>query len=387
MAWNEPGGGGNNKNPWGNGGGNNNDGPPDLDEVVRKMQEKFGGLFGKRGPRGVGSSGDGGSNKLIFVVILIALVVWVVSQSVFTIHQPERGVVLRFGKYSHTAMPGLNFLIPLVDQVTKVNISKVDTIPHKARMLTQDENIVEVELAVQFLVQDAKDYLFNVRNPEATLKSATESAVREVVGKSKMDFVITDGREIIAQQTKDLIQDILDRYKTGLRVLEATLQDSKPPDQVKDAFDDAIKAREDLVRYRNEAEAYSKGIVPVARGKGARLIEESNAYKEEVIARSEGEAQRFVNLLSEFEKSPEVTRERLYLDAIETVMTNSTKVMVDVKQGNNIFYLPLDRMIQHRPPGTDSNIEDFNAGSLSSGSNSSKDNLSSSEISRRRESR
>jgi len=361
MAWNEPGGpsGPKDKDPWG--GQNKEQGPPDLDEVVRKLQDKLGALFGGR--RGGGSSGDGklGSTG-IGIIILIILVLWGAT-GFYTIDQGNRGVVLRFGKYLETTQAGLHWRVPYpVDSVRIVNVQAirnveigyrsngdgqgVRTVPREALMLTQDENIVDINLAVQYKIKDAKDYLFNLRDPDLTLHQATESAIREVIGKSKMDFVLTEGRSEIVSRTELLTQKILDRYKSGLLITSVNMQDAQPPEEVQAAFNDAVKAREDEQRLKNEAEAYSNDIIPKARGKAARMLEDSKAYKARVVDQAEGEASRFTQLLTEYEKAPEVTRERLYLDAIESVLNKSSKVMLDVKGGNSLFYLPLDQLLK-----------------------------------------
>jgi len=353
MAWNEPGGG--NKDPWG---GRGDQGPPDLDEIVRKMQNRFGGLFGGR--RGGASGKPGGGAGFI---VLAALVVWLVYDSVYVIQPAERGVVLRFGQYVDTLQPGPNVRFPRpIETVLKVDVDQVRSIPHKALMLTQDENIVDIKLAVQYKVKDAAEYLFNVRDPDLALEQALKSALREVVGKSKMDFIITEGRDAIGISTQDLLQEILDKYKTGLQVIKVNMQDAKPPEQVKEAFDDAIKAREDEQRLKNEAEAYSNEIIPKARGGAARRLEEANAYKAQVIAEAEGEASRFRQLLTAYEKAPKVTRERLYLETVESVLSKTSKLVVDVKGGNNVIYLPMDKLMQgSTAPATDTESRRFNS--------------------------
>lgn len=364
MAWNEPGG-SKDKDPWGNK-QKDDQGPPDLDEIIRGIQSKLGGLFGgKKGGGGGGSEmpGKGGAAG-IGILILVLVGGWLVYDMVYIIQPAERGVVMRFGKYVDTLQPGMNFRLPRpietvdrvdVDQIRNVEIgyrssggrvSKSSSVASESLMLTRDENIVDAQFAVQYRIKSARDYLFSVRNPDLTLREATESAVREVVGKSNMDFVLTEGRGEIVNRVQALIQKILDNYKTGLVVTSVNMQDAQPPDEVQAAFDDAVKAREDRQRLINEAEAYSNDILPKARGAAARQIEEANAYKEEVVARSEGEAQRFDRILTEYKKAPEVTRQRLYLDAMEQVLSKSSKVIVDVKGGNNIMYLPLDKMLQ-----------------------------------------
>ena len=342
MGWNETPG-GKDKDPWGNRG--NGQGPPDLDEIVRKMQQGFGGLFG--GKRSAGSGGNG--STFTWLLLFFVLVIWLVFDMTYTIDEQERGIVLRFGKYVTTLQPGLNFRFPRpVETVIKVNVGQVRSVTHKAIMLTQDENIVDVELAVQWRIKDPTAYKFNVYAPEATLHQATESAVREVIGKSELDFVLTEGRSQIAQNQQKLIQQIMDDYNTGILILGVEMQPAKPPDEVKAAFDDAIKAREDEQRLVNEAEAYRNDIIPKARGSAARIREESNAYKASVIAKAEGEANRFSKLLTEYERAPEVTRQRLYLDAIESVLSNTNKVLLDTKGNNNLMYIPIDKIMENR---------------------------------------
>jgi membrane protease subunit HflK len=255
-------------------------------------------------------------------------------------------VVLRFGKYLETVQPGLQWNPPLIDSVTKVNTTKVRAASLREIMLTQDENIVEVNLSVQYVIDDPANFVLKVRDPERSLEHATQSALRHVVGGTVMDLVLTEGRAQIGQEVNDRLQDLLNVYGTGIRVSKVNVDESKPPTQVQAAFDDVIKAREDEERLKNEAQAYANGIVPEARGQAQRQIEEANAYKEEVIANAEGEADRFNNLLAEYRKAPEVTRTRLYIDAVEGVLTNTSKVMVDVEGGNNVMYLPLDRMTE-----------------------------------------
>lgn len=361
MAWNEPGGG--KKDPWGSSGGDQ--GPPDLDEVVRKLQEKLGGIFG--GGRGSGRAGGGGGKGSpagtlgIAVIVGIALVIWLLT-GIYIVDEGKQGVVLRLGRYVESTPPGPHWHIPYpFESVQIVDVAQQrfvevgyrsggvrqaqGSVPREALMLTEDENIVNVQIAVQYRVKNARDYLFNVRSPDETLKQATESAIRETVGKSRMDFVLTQGRTEIVVAAREVLQEILDQYQTGLVVLGVNMQAARPPQEVKAAFDDAIKAREDEQRLKNEAEAYAFEILPKARGAAARILEESNAYKSRVIAQAEGEASRFLQLYNEYAKAPEVTRERLYLEAIESVLRHTNKVMVDVEGGNNLLYLPLDRLV------------------------------------------
>lgn len=356
MAWNEPGGG--NNNNWGNGGGNRggDQGPPDLDEVLKKMQDKLGGLFnGNNGGNGAdgGSDGQGpGNGKAmgvgVGVLIAIAAILWMLS-GIYIVQPAERGVVMRFGEYVETTTEGPHWHLPYpIETVEKVDVDRIRSLSHKASMLTQDENIIEIDMAVQYRVSSAADYLFQTRNPDATLKQALETSVREAIGKAKMDFILTEGRSEIVTQSEELMQEIVDNYKTGLIITSVNLQDAQPPEQVQDAFADAIKAREDEQRVKNEAEAYARDIIPKARGEAERRLQEAEAYKSQVVAQSEGEASRFTQLLTEYSKAPDVTRERLYLQTVEQVLTATSKVMVDVEGGNSLMYLPVDKLMEGR---------------------------------------
>jgi membrane protease subunit HflK len=341
MPWNEPG--SDNKDPWSK--KRTDQGPPDLDELLQKLTARFGGLFGGRSGRG--GVGKGGTPSPGGLIILGVIFIGWLASGFYIVRAGEAGVERRFGAYTQTTKPGPNWHFPYpIESVEIINVDEIRDAQHKATMLTQDENIVDVELAVQFRIKSAEDYLFKVRLPDPTLRQVMESAVREVVGKSEMDYILGEGRAAIAQDTQNLMQQILDAYQTGLEVLTVNMQQAQPPEQVQGAFADAIKAREDEVRFKNEAEAYENGIVPQARGEAARLEQEADAYKERVTARAEGEAARFSKLLKEYEKAPDVTRERLYLDAVESVLSNSSKVMLDVKGSNNLIYLPLDRLIK-----------------------------------------
>ena len=344
MSWNEPGGTGG-KDPWGS--RNNESGPPDLDEVIRKLQSKLGGLFGGRGGGGSGGGASFGPSSLVTVLIVI-LVVWAIS-GIYIVDEKKRGVVTQFGAFKTITMPGLHWYPRFIDRAELVDVSSVRSVElgyrqDESLMLTQDENIIDIKFTVQYHVSDPAKYLFNVRDPDATLRQSTESALREVVGKSKMDFVLTGGRVEVAARAQKLLQEILDKYETGLRVIKMTMQDAQAPKQVQAAFADAVKAREDEERLKNEAEAYANDVLPRARGKAARVIEESQAYKQQVIAEAEGDAARFNAVLTEYSKAPAVMRQRLYLNALESVLSNSSKVVVDSKAGNNLLYLPLDKL-------------------------------------------
>ncbi|BFM18227.1 FtsH protease activity modulator HflK [Maricurvus nonylphenolicus] len=341
MAWNEPG--GNNQDPWG--GKRGNDGPPDLDEALKKFQEKINGLFGGSSGGGAGGSGAPGLSGASIVFLLVALVVVYAAFGVYQVNEQERAVVLRLGVYSETKQPGLRWNPPLIDSVTVVNVTKVRLHSSKGQMLTEDLNIVDVNLSVQYKIADASEFVLKVRNPERSLAEATDSALRHVVGSTEMHEVLTEGRARIAIEVQQRLQEYLDDYQTGIQINTINVEGTSPPREVQAAFDDVNKAREDEERLKNEAEAYANGIIPEARGKAQRVIEEANAYKAQVVAQAEGEAQRFEKLLTEYKKAPKVTRERLYLDAVQQVMANSSKIMVDVEGGNNMMYLPLDKIV------------------------------------------
>jgi modulator of FtsH protease HflK len=341
MAWNEPGG-NKNQDPWGNRG--NDQGPPDLDEVFRKLRDKFAGLFGGKPSSPRSQIPTGGAGIGIGLIVFIIFMLWMAT-GFYKLEDAERGIVLRFGKHVETTQKGLHWHIPRpIENVEKVNVAERHQFPVKATMLTQDENIVDIEATVQYQITEGEKFLFNVRNPQLSISQATESALRQVIGKTKMDFVMTEGRSVIAADIKTITQEIADSYAMGLTVVEVNLQEANPPAEVRDAFQDVTQAREDQVRLINEAEAYRNEILPKARGHAARLREEADGYKQEVTARADGEAQRFAKLLTEYNKAPDVTRDRIYLDTVESVLSNTTKVMVDIK-GNNIMYLPLDKML------------------------------------------
>lgn len=343
MAWNEPGGNGNKpRDPWGGG----DQGPPDMDEAMRKLKQQLAGIFGGSGSSGGGGgSGKGVSSALFVTLLSIVVVVWALM-GFYTVDEQERGVVLRLGKYHATVQPGLQWNPPLIDDVTVVNVTRVNNVTFREQMLTEDENIVEVNLSVQYIIQNAEDYVLRVRAPERSLSNATESALRHVVGSSAMDYVLTDGRTQLAIDVRERLQQYLDDYRTGILVSKVNVDDAKPPAEVQAAFDDVIKAREDEERVKNEAQAYANQIIPEARGQAQRVIEEANAYKERIIAEAEGDAKRFLALMEEYQRAPEVTRKRLYLETMQGVMSNTSKVMVDVEGGNNLLYLPLDKIVE-----------------------------------------
>ncbi len=348
MAWNEPGGNSNNQDPWGGRKGGGRQGPPDLDEAFRKLQESLNGLFGggkKRGDDDSGRSGGGGFG-LLFVGLGLLAVVWLYS-AIYVVDEQEQAVVLRFGKYHETVGPGLNIYFPPIDRKFQENVTRERAYSKQGAMLTEDENIIEVPLTVQYRVSNLQDFVLNVEQPEVSLQHATDSAVRHVVGSTEMDQVLTEGRELIASEVRERLQRFLDNYRTGITITQVNIQSAAAPREVQEAFDDVIRAREDEQREKNQAESYANGVIPEARGQAQRLLEEANGYRDEVIARAQGEADRFTKLVAEYRKAPDVTRQRLYLETMQEVYSNTSKVMVAPKDGqNNLLYLPLDKMVE-----------------------------------------
>ena len=348
MGWKESSNGGNPKEPWGRRGAP--EGPPDLDELLRAIQARLkrflngGSKDSRDGEPPVSAPGGG----LLLLIGGALLVCWLVYDMFYIIDEQDRGLVLRFGAHVTTLQPGLSLRLPRpIERVYKLNVGRVRSFTRKASMLTQDENIVEVEAAVQYRIGDPEAYLFHVREPEATLREVTESAVREVIGGNELDFVLTEGRREVASNQQKLMQGILEDYRAGILIVGVEMQPAKPPEQVKAAFDDAIKAREDEQRSVNEAEAYRNDILPRARGAAARLEEEATAYRERVIAKAKGEASRFEQLLGEYQQDPEVTRQRLYLETVESMLSSTSKVLLDPGQGGNqLIYLPVDRLLE-----------------------------------------
>lgn len=353
MAWNDP--------QWGNSGNRNkNSGPPDLDEIWRRINQRLNALFGGKGGSGGGGSPSvmpGGGN-LVGLLAGALVLLWVAS-GFYIVDTGQRGIVLRFGQYIDTTEPGPRWHLPWpvesreivnVDQVRTVEIGYRNNVKTKvlkeSLMLTDDENIIDLQFAVQYILKDPKDFLFVNRSPEDSALQIAETAMREIVGKNKMDFVLYEGRAEIAALAKKLMQDIHDRHKTGISISQVTLQNIQPPEQVQAAFDDAVKAGQDRERLKNEAEAYSNDVVPRARGLASRLKEDAEGYKLSVIANAEGEASRFVQIFTEYQKAPQVTRQRIYLDTMQAVMNNTSKVVVDQKGGNSLLYLPLDKLQQ-----------------------------------------
>lgn len=347
----------------GGGGGGGKDGPPDLDELWRNFNQRLSGLFGRRGGGGGGNTGGGeppSPRQLGGGIGLLAgliLVVWLAS-GFYIVDESQRGVVLTFGKHSRTTGPGLQWRLPYPIQSHElVNLSQVRTIEigyrnnvktrvlRESLMLTDDENIVDLQFAVQYILKDPEDYLFNVRRPDEVVMLVAESAFREAVGRSSMDFVLYEGREQIAASAEKLMQDILDKYQTGIAISRVNVQNAQPPEQVQAAFDDAVKAKQDQERQKNEGQAYFNDVVPRARGAAQRLIEEANGYRQRVVANAEGEAARFRSVLAEYSRAPQVMRERIYLETLQQILTSSTKIIVDAKSNGNLLFLPLDKIM------------------------------------------
>ena len=347
-------------------GKNNNGGPPDLEELLRKLNQKMASMMGGKGGSGNNSGGNtpspGFAPGIGLIAVIIALV-WVAS-GFYIIDEGQRGVVLRFGEKVDVTEAGPHWHLPFpIETMEPVNLSQVRTIEvgyrdnvknkmlKESLMLTDDENIIDIQFAVQYYLNDPADYLFNNRSPDENVRQAAETAIREVVGKSKMDFVLYEGREQVADSATKLIQEILDRYKSGILISKLTMQNAQPPEQVQAAFDDAVKAGQDLERQKNEGQAYANDVIPRASGTAARLIQESQGYKASVIANAEGDASRFKQVLVEYRKAPRVTRDRMYLDMMQQVMGNVSKVMVDQKNGNSLLYLPLDKLMESSRSG------------------------------------
>ena len=357
MAWND----------------NNNQTPPELDEVIKDFKNKFNSTFGGKSSGNSGASKAAkGSFKYIFI---LAFIVWMAT-GIYIIDPAERGVVLRFGAFQTSTTQGPHWHIPYpIESVYKVNVEQVRSaeigfrnaqnsysggVSSESLMLTRDENMVDVKLAVQYKIANAQDYLFNVSNPELTLSHVVQSIIRQVVGDNTMDFVLTTGRDQVAQDVKMASQALINDYGLGIQITAVTMQDAQPPVQLKAAFDDVVKAREDEQRYINEARAYANDIVPKARGASQRLLAEAEAYKSEVVSKSEGEAYRFTQILTEYTKAPGVTKERLYRETLEDVLSNTNKVIVD-SNSNSLMYLPIDQLINsNKVSRTGSNTSTYN---------------------------
>ncbi len=359
MAWNESGNGGGGSNGGSGGSGNRNPwgkrppqgGPPDLDQMLRNFQRKLAGLFGGDGKRPAEGGGGGGGGMGAGIIILVLVLIWGIT-GFYTVGQAERAVVLRFGKYLETTGPGPHWRLPWpVDSQTIVNVERIDSFTDDTRMLTADENMVDINMAVQFRRNNPQLWVFNVRDPDATLREVSESAIRESIGRSKLEDVLESGRQKIAADTKDLIQRMLTAYQVGIEVVSVNLPDVKVPEQVKSSQEDAIKAGKDKERFALEAQTYANDILPKARGDAARAIQDAQAYRARKTADSKGETERFTKLLAEYERAPAVTRQRLYLETIENVLARSKKVIVDTKGAGNMLYVPIDKILEQRTTG------------------------------------
>jgi modulator of FtsH protease HflK len=341
MPWNEP---GKDKDPWGQ---RNNDGPPDLDELFRNLKNKFGGMLGGGGkgkiPRVPGGSGNV-SGMVAFIVVAL-LIGWALT-GIYIVDEGWRGVETRFGKRTVVTQAGPHWHLPYpIEDVELIDVANIRTARKNSKMLTSDENIVVMSIEIQYNVKDAQDFAFEVFDPDLTLEQSAETAIREVVGNNDMDLIITEGRAVVGSATKEIMQQILDYYRTGINVVTVNMDEAQPPEEVQEAFEDAIKAREDEQRIINEANAYRNDVVPKARGEGEGLLEQAEAYKTRVVKSAQGETSRFKQLLAEYQRAPEVTRERLYIDTLESVMSRSPKVLIDVDKGNNLMFLPLDQLL------------------------------------------
>ncbi|WP_431224072.1 FtsH protease activity modulator HflK [Serratia sp. L9] len=361
MAWNQPGNNGQDRDPWGssnnnggNSGGNNkggrDQGPPDLDDIFRKLSKKLSSLGGGKGSNsnnsgGTGSSGPNLSGKVIGIAAVAVVVVWAAS-GFYTIKEAERGVVTRFGKFSHLVQPGLNWKPTFIDQVRPVNVESVRELAASGVMLTSDENVVRVEMNVQYRVSDPEAYLFSVTDPNDSLRQATDSALRGVIGKYTMDKILTEGRTIVRSDTQRVLEETIRPYKMGITLLDVNFQAARPPEEVKAAFDDAIAARENEQQSIREAEAYANEVQPRANGAAQRLLEDARAYQAKTVLEAQGEVARFAKLLPEYKSAPEITRERLYIETMEKVLSHTRKVLVNDKGNNNLMVLPLDQMLR-----------------------------------------
>jgi membrane protease subunit HflK len=336
MAWNEPGNKGN-KDPWGNKGGNDK-GPPDLDEVFRNLSKRFGGKGGNS------ASGLPFNSSLLIVFVVIALIIWALS-GLYTVKEAERGVLLRFGDHIGEVSSGLHWKATFIDEVITVDVETVRSIPASGRMLTSDENVVNVELVIQYSVSDAYSYLFSAVDANSSLREATDSALRYVIGHNRMDDILTTGRDGIRRDTWTELERIIEPYKLGLKVRDVNFLPARPPEEVKDAFDDAISAQEDQQRFIREAEAYAREIEPKARGQVERMTQQASAYKQREVLEAQGKVARFEKLLPEYKAAPDVTRNRLYINAMQSVLADTNKVLIDTKNSGNLMYLPLDKLM------------------------------------------
>ncbi|WP_410012154.1 FtsH protease activity modulator HflK [Sodalis sp. C49] len=375
MAWNQPGNNGHDRDPWGssnnnsgNSGGNNNkggreQGPPDLDDIFRKLGKKLGGFGGKKSPDSTGGvSGPARGGRYVGLAVLAVVIIWAGS-GFYTIKEAERGVVTRFGKFDRLVQPGLNWKPTFIDQVVAVNVESVRELAASGVMLTADENVVRVEMNVQYRVTDPERYLFSVTNADDSLRQATDSALRGVIGKYTMDRILTEGRTVVRSDTQRVLEETIRPYDMGITLLDVNFQAARPPEEVKAAFDDAIAARENEQQYIREAEAYANEVQPRANGQAQRILEEGRAYRTRTVLEAQGEVQRFAKLLPEYKAAPEITRERLYIDSMERLLSHTRKILVNDKGGNNVMVLPLDQLLRN-PPAPDASRKDTSASTL-----------------------
>lgn len=346
MAWNEPGKDDKkDQDPWNKNDKKNEQGPPDLDVVFQKISGFLGGLFGKKSTQGPSSGNSGNGGKVVAIAVLsIIAIVWFAS-GWYTIKESDRGVVLRFGAYHSQVEPGLHWNPKFVDQIIPINVEAFRTLPTSGFMLTEDENIVQVSMEIQYRIVEPEKYLFSVTNADNSLLQALDSSLRFVVGHSTMDDTLTTGREVVRQETWEMLNKIIESYHLGIQILDVNLQQTRPPEQVRDAFDDAIAAQEDEERFVREAEAYEREKEPIARGQVKRIEQQARSYEEGIILEAQGAVAKFNQLLPEYQANPEVTRQRLYIETMEKVLGNASKVLIDNKAGGNLTFLPLDKLM------------------------------------------
>ena len=381
MAWNEPGGGNNsnNQDPWGSGGnrggGNRGgkQGPPDLDEALRKLQDSLNGIFGNKKRGGAGDGGSGrrvgggqGIPKGLWIIGGLIIFVFWLFNAIYKVDEQEQAVVLRFGEYNRTVESGLHMYFPPIEKKFQRNVTQVRSYRQQGQMLTEDENIVEVPLAVQYRISNLEDFVLKVEDPETSLRHATESALRHVVGSTSMHQVLTEGREQMGVETTERLQRYLDAYQTGITVVQVNIEGAQAPTEVQDAFDDVIRAREDEVRERNQAESYANGVIPEARGQAQRLLEEANGYRQAMVARADGEAERFNLLVAEYRQAPDVMRERMFIETMQEVLSSTSKIMVSGGDSSNLLYLPIDKLMQQGGSSSSSSSSSTSATSSSS---------------------
>ncbi len=387
MAWTEP---GKDKQPnQPNGSNDPNQGPPDLDKVFKEFSQKFASLFGKKKTTSSTDKTPPSGHSTVMgvgIVIAILIVIWILS-GIFIVSPPEQAVVLRFGQYETTVGPGPHWIPRFIDSETILNVQQVSTYSYEAQMLTKDQNIVDVSVAVQYKIADAKAYLFNVADPEQSLQQATASALRQVIGNTNLDDILTSGRAVVRDEVGQQLNQILPIYNTGIVVTDVALQPAKAPDQVKDAFDDAIKAQEDEQRYINQAQAYAQSVVPVAQGNAQRILQEAQAYRQQIVLAAKADVARYLAILPVYQSAPGVTRERMYLSMVQDVFQHTNKVLLDAKGNQNVVYLPLDKLGAAAAPvatstnatpitnaASDASQQSSTAPSYSSNTNSSSSN-------------